>query len=356
MVREPGAVYVTLSSSRRKSGTLYTPPQLTEPIVEYALQPLVYVGPAEGLPEEDWKLKSPREILALKICDPAMGSAAFLVQACRYLGDRLVEAWEDIESFAPSKIIVSPEGDVSEGNVSESIIPKEVSEKIAAARRYVAERCLYGVDRDPMAVEMAKLSLWLVSLQKGRPFTFLDHALKCGDALLGLADINQLENLDSSTNDGHQASIFSEVLLTAVENAKELRRQIETSPSKDISDNEIKEQLLREADDTIHVLRLVADFLVAEDLVRRTNSPEECESRRALQELPSLISSISNDEVSRDIQEFRLPLRSHSMLICLTANIRESLFTGLLSFRNCKTQMALMLSWETLHFEAERAV
>ena len=70
---------------------------LTEPIVQYTLEPLVYVGPAEGKPKEEWKLHSAKELLNLKICDMACGSGAFLVQACRYLAERLLEAWEESE-------------------------------------------------------------------------------------------------------------------------------------------------------------------------------------------------------------------------------------------------------------------
>ncbi|WP_072016450.1 endonuclease domain-containing protein [Neosynechococcus sphagnicola] len=89
-----GSLYVTQGSDRRQTGTHYTPRSLTEEIVKYTLEPLVYVGPAEGFAKEQWRLKSAVELLALRICDMAMGSGAFLVQVCRYLSERLVEAWE----------------------------------------------------------------------------------------------------------------------------------------------------------------------------------------------------------------------------------------------------------------------
>jgi len=89
-----GSVYVTAGTDRRSSGTHYTPRALTEPIVQHTLDPLVYHGPAEGLPKEQWTLHSAERILALQICDMAMGSGAFLVQACRYLAERLTEAAE----------------------------------------------------------------------------------------------------------------------------------------------------------------------------------------------------------------------------------------------------------------------
>ncbi|HOV77597.1 MAG TPA: N-6 DNA methylase, partial [Sedimentisphaerales bacterium] len=88
-----GAFTVTLGADRRETGTHYTPKSLTESIVETTLEPVAYIGPAEGKPREEWKLKTPAELLELKICDPAMGSGAFLVQACRWLAERLVEAW-----------------------------------------------------------------------------------------------------------------------------------------------------------------------------------------------------------------------------------------------------------------------
>ena len=98
------AFIVTLGAGRRETGTHYTPKSLTEPIVQHTLEPLVYVGPAEGKPQTEWKLKSPREILALKVCDMAMGSGAFLVQTCRWLADRLVEAWDAAEKIGPHRL------------------------------------------------------------------------------------------------------------------------------------------------------------------------------------------------------------------------------------------------------------
>ena len=153
-----GSVFVTEGSDRRSSGTHYTPRSLTEPIVQHTLEPLVYIGPAEGLPKAEWKLKSPREILALKVCDMAMGSGAFLVQTCRYLGERLVEAWENAEKANPGQFIATPEGELSSGDPAERLIPADPAERLAIARRYVADRCLYGVDINPMAVEMSAVS------------------------------------------------------------------------------------------------------------------------------------------------------------------------------------------------------
>ena len=104
------------------------------------------------------------QILALKVCDPAMGSGAFLVAVCRYLAGWLVQAWER-DGY--------PEGF------------RQDVDKDTVVRRLVAQRCLYGVDKNPFAVNLARLSLWLVTLGKDQSFTFVDHALKCGDSLVG---------------------------------------------------------------------------------------------------------------------------------------------------------------------------
>ncbi|MDZ8239765.1 type IIL restriction-modification enzyme MmeI [Nostoc sp. ChiQUE01b] len=194
-----GSVYVTQGSDRRETGTHYTPRSLTEEIVQYTLEPLVYEGVAEGKPKEQWKLKSAAELLKLKICDMAMGSGAFLVQTCRYLAERLVEAWENAEKANPGKVVTAPEGTLSKSRPEECVIPKDADERLMVARRIIADRCLYGVDKNPLAVEMAKLSLWLITLQKNRPFTFVDHAFKCGDSLIGVS-LEQLRywNLDTT--------------------------------------------------------------------------------------------------------------------------------------------------------------
>ena len=166
LVHPKGAFVVVLGADRRKTGTHYTPKSLTERIVEETLTPLVYDGPAKGAPRAEWKLKTPEQLLELKVCDPAMGSGAFLVQACRFLSARLVEAWA-IEEGAGRVIDLT--GQVHEPRTSVETMPPGVEMRAENARRIVAERCLYGVDLNPLAVELAKLSLWLVTLSKGRP-------------------------------------------------------------------------------------------------------------------------------------------------------------------------------------------
>lgn len=192
-----GSLYVTVGTARRQSGTQYTPRSLTREIVNYALEPVCYEGPAEGLPAGEWKLKGAAKLLALKICDPACGSGAFLAEACRYLSDRLVEAWDMAEQRLGPGVKITPYGDPSLGLPDEALLPADKEERALVARRLVAQRCLYGVDKNPLAAEMAKLSLWLLTLERAKPFTFVDHAIRCGDSLLGL-NLKQLEYYDLS--------------------------------------------------------------------------------------------------------------------------------------------------------------
>jgi len=265
VVISTGSVYVTAGSDRRSTGTHYTPRSLTEPIVQHTLEPLVYVGPAEGKPKAEWKLKSAREILALKVCDMTMGSGAFLVQTCRYLAERLVEAWENAEKANPGKFLTTPEGDFSTGDPIERLIPADLAERIAIARRYVADRCLYGVDINPMAVEMAKLSLWLITLRRDRPFTFLDHALKCGDSLLGVSTLKQVEKF--SLRSGEQQETFATAnLFRYVEDASAKRSALEELPSNDYAQIEIKGRLHAEAEAATAKVKALADCLIAFEL------------------------------------------------------------------------------------------
>ena len=161
------------TEERRRTGSHYTPRTLTEPIVRHALEPAFErLGP-DAMPEQ---------VLDLKVCDPAMGSGAFLVEACRQLATRLTEAWARWPETRP-------------------IIPQDEDEDLHARRLVGAALCLYGVDRNPLAVDLARLSLWLATLARDHEFTFLDHALKSGDSLVGLtqAQIAELRWNDAQT-------------------------------------------------------------------------------------------------------------------------------------------------------------
>jgi hypothetical protein len=274
VVIRAGSVFVTVGPDRRSTGTHYTPRSLTEPIVQYTLEPLVYIGPAEGRPKEEWVLRSAKELLALKLCDMACGSGAFLVQACRYLSERLVEAWEDAEKRHPGVPGITPEGTASTGAASEQLIPKDADERLAYARRIAAQRCLYGVDKNPLAVEMAKLSLWLLTLAKDKPFTFLDHAIRCGDSLVGIRDIRQVQffQLDLDRAD---RSLFAGPIMRLVDQAAKLREKIEAHSSNSVEDVREKERILKEAEEKTAQLGIAADLLISVEFQSASTAGEK---------------------------------------------------------------------------------
>lgn len=263
LVYPAGAFIVTTGSDRRETGTHYTPKSLTEAIVTETLTPIAYVGPAEGNPREQWRLKSPAELLDLKICDPAMGSGAFLVQACRWLADRLVEAWSQTEAGGKT---VSVDGEVLDTPGTKEPLPRDTEARTIIARRLIAERCLYGVDLNPLAVELAKLSIWLVTLAKGRPFGFLDHNLRCGDSLLGIHRLDQLTELSMTPTGKGQQRLFGQNIERAVHEAIELRQELRAIPIRDIRDVEAMARLDADARRKLEVPERIADAFIGEVL------------------------------------------------------------------------------------------
>ena len=223
-----GSLYLQPGEERRRTGSHYTPRELTEPIVTTTLRPVF-----EALGEDP----TPDQILGLKVCDPAMGSGAFLVEACRHLADHLLSAWERHDS-------------------TPTIPPDE--EPILHARRLVAQRCLYGVDKNPFAVDLAKLSLWLITLAKDHAFTFLDHALKCGDSLVGLTK-NQIMHGTWMREDIGDLPLVK-FLVDNVGAAKLYRDKL--AALDDESDDE-KRRLHRDAEDALEDARLTGDVVIA---------------------------------------------------------------------------------------------
>jgi len=191
----PGEMYLIRGTGTRKgTGTFYTKPQLAIPTVHRTLEPLVYDIEGDG-PDRKLTPKGPEDILKVTVCDPAMGSGSFLVAALRYITDALYDSlwsYEKIkERVEGGTIITLPSGAVAEGTIPEDLVrcrPGEESfERMTKARlkRYVVERCIYGVDINSLAVELSKLSLWVETMDPDLPFEFLDHKLKVGNSLVG---------------------------------------------------------------------------------------------------------------------------------------------------------------------------
>lgn len=148
-------------NDRKTSGSYYTPDSLVECLLDSALDPVLDRAEAGGATAEE-KIKA---ILALKVIDPACGSGHFLLGAARRMADRVARLRNEDAG----------------------------KEETQAALRDVVSRCIHGVDRNPMAVELAKVALWIESVSPGQPLGFLDANLRCGDALLGVFDLAVLE-------------------------------------------------------------------------------------------------------------------------------------------------------------------
>jgi len=231
----PGSMVLQPSEERRRSGSHYTPRSLTEPIVRTTLRPIL-----ERLKGPKGEPPRPEQILDLKVCDPAMGSGAFLVETCRRLADALIESWE----FHDAKPQVPSDED-----------------EVVFARRMVAQRCLYGVDRNPVAVDLAKMSLWLATLAREHPLTFVDHALKHGDSLVGLT-AEQIEGFHWDVEKLRKSRAFVSLKVSEHnERAHELRDRVRNAAD-DVPESELNE-LLREADGELHRVKLAGDLVVA---------------------------------------------------------------------------------------------
>ena len=160
----PSFDLVVEGSERRSTGSHYTPPELVAPLIEHALEPvlkarLIAAG-QDGRAAE-------QAILSLKVCDLACGSGHLLLAAARRLGKELARVRTGEDEPAP--------------------------ERVREAIRDVVVHCIYGVDKNPLAVELCRVALWLESHSEGKPLTFLDHRIRCGDSLVGVFDPKVLE-------------------------------------------------------------------------------------------------------------------------------------------------------------------
>lgn len=256
-VSAPGTPLLQPTDERRRTGSHYTPRSLTAPIVQHALEPAFERLGVDAKPED---------VLALKVCDPAMGSGAFLVEACRALGDRLVAAWARWPETRPT-------------------IPADEDEPLHA-RRLVAQSCLYGVDKNPRAVELAKLSLWLATLARDHEFTFLDHALKAGDSLVGL-DADQIAAMHWDTSKPG-LPLFRRFVADRVAEVAKKRAEIQSAP--DDTMRVILEAKHRAIETTVADVRTLGDAVLSAFFAE--DKPREREKRRV--EIESWVSGIGS--------------------------------------------------------------
>ena len=247
------------TDERRRSGSHYTPSTLTAPIVADTLRPLLErLGPSP----------SPERVLDLKALDPAMGSGAFLVEACRQLARTLVDAW-NAHGGPPA---ISPDED-----------------ELLHARRLVAQHCLYGVDKNPMAVELARLSLWLVTFARDHEFTFVAHALRHGDSLTGLS-LAQIEALHWRKDLPPQSEMEEQPIREQITKAIKLRARIHAA-RESASEDELR-ALLERAKSELGSVRAFGDLVLVAFFTGR--KPKEREDARK-----RLTGHILNDEAGR---------------------------------------------------------
>jgi hypothetical protein len=234
------------TDERRRTGSHYTPRSLTEPIVRHALEPAFErLGPDA----------TPEQILDLKVCDPAMGSGAFLVEACRAIAARLVASWARWPEKRP-------------------VIPADEDEELHA-RRLVAQRCLYGVDKNPLATDLAKLSLWLATLARDHEFTFLDHALKSGDSLVGLTQAQIAAAHWDTSKPG--LPLFRQLVTERVAEAMKGRAEIQAAP--DDTARAVQEARHRSLEARLRDIRIMGDAVIGAFFAEE--KPKAREKKRA---------------------------------------------------------------------------
>jgi hypothetical protein len=262
------ALVIQPGPERRRTSSHYTPRELTEPIVARTLDPLI-----KAIGEEP----SSEALLNLVICDPAMGSGAFLVAACRYLADHLVAAW------------------TREGRMEK--IADAHEDVVNHARRLVAQRCLYGVDKNKYAVQLARLSLWLVTMARNEPFTFVDHALRHGDSLVGL-DFDQIRAFH--WRPGPQVELSAQLLKDALDEAIGIRKRIlELAEDGTYAAQREKERLLFDAEDALDRVRLVADLVIGAFFAKAKDKEREAERSARLNKVAHWLSADSAGERER---------------------------------------------------------
>ena len=283
MRRADGGVEIRLDSYARKdSGSFYTPQELVDLIVDQTLKPLAeerllaFEARAQEL-ATDRRAKADRlavlahldpaeAVLRLKVLDPAMGSGHFLVSAVDFLSDYIAELIEHVpgvpdwidgpyESPLVGRIAEIRRGILHRANEGNWIIDVAQLTDQAIIRRMVLKRCIYGVDKNPLTVELAKVSLWLHSFTVGAPLSFLDHHLRCGDSLIGLRVRDAIRDLD------RLGGLFAASAIAGAEVAAEGMERIEEMSDADVVEVHESASVFREVEETTADLRGLLDCL-----------------------------------------------------------------------------------------------
>ena len=249
---DTGTFFLRAGMGRKASGSFYTPHEFVRFLVRETLDPKIAVlSPADD--------PYPARLLSLKIVDPATGSGHFLVEACRYLGEALLTACRRCDELGlHERIAALPDPD----NTVACYLPSRGFSEVRAraiCRRLVAVHCLYGCDRNGLAIELAKLSLWLESYAEGLPLTFLDHRLVHGDALTGpsAAMLGTLP-VTGGPLDPLLARGVAERLDAILDEARGLVSALNASIGRDVDDLNAKQATKARLDALLHPLRQLA--------------------------------------------------------------------------------------------------
>ena len=270
------------SYARKDSGSFFTPQELVDLIVDRTLKPLAeerlaafearsreLKGDRRPKPEslaELHKLDPAEAVLDLKVLDPAMGSGHFLVTAVDFLSDYIAELveyvpavpeWLDGEYESPlvRRVEAIREDILRRAGESDWVIDESLLTDQAIIRRMVLKRCIYGVDKNPLTVELAKVSLWLHSFTVGAPLSFLDHHLRCGDSLIGMRVWGSIEELR------RLSGLFASSAIQHAENATAGMQLIEEMSDADVAEVRESAALFREVEATTATMRGLLDFL-----------------------------------------------------------------------------------------------
>ena len=268
--------------ARKDSGSFYTSQELVDLIVERTLKPLAEER-LNAFEEKAAALKSERRskqerraelerldpaeaVLDLKVLDPAMGSGHFLVTAVDFLSDYIAELiervpeipeWLDGEYASPlvGRVAAIRDDIRKRANESNWVLDEAQLTDQAIIRRMVLKRCIYGVDKNRLTVELAKVSLWLHSFTVGAPLSFLDHHLRCGDSLVGL-------RVRDATDELHRlGGMFASSAIAGAETATDGMQRIEEMSDADVAEVQESAELFDGVEETTADLRGLLDFL-----------------------------------------------------------------------------------------------
>ena len=212
------------------------------------------------------KLDPAEAVLGLKVLDPAMGSGHFLVTAVDFLSDYISELIEyvpavpewlgdEYESPLVQQVEAIRKDILCRAKESDWVIDKSLLTDQAIIRRMVLKRCIYGVDKNPLTVELAKVSLWLHSFTVGAPLSFLDHHLRCGDSLIGMKVQDSIQELR------RLGGLFASRAIQAAENTSEEMQRIEEMSDADVAEVRESAALFQDVENKTEEMRGLLDFL-----------------------------------------------------------------------------------------------